>query len=109
MMCQTHQAIRCDEPSGGKAGRASLKTFRQSFLIGYAVRIGERLAEADRASLAGTGDAAALLPVLATREVQVREARERAFPRTVRGRGLRVDSEEGWESGRIAADRATLT
>ncbi|WP_199512951.1 DUF2786 domain-containing protein [Nucisporomicrobium flavum] len=108
LLVQAHRAMARDEPPGGKAGRARLKTFRQSFLVGYAVRIGERLAEADRAALAGTADAAALLPVLASREVQVREARERAFPRTVRGRGLRVDSEEGWESGRTAADEATL-
>ena len=107
LLVQAHRAMARDEPRG-KAGRARLKTFRQSFLIGYAVRIGERLAEADRAALAGTGDAAALLPVLKSRDVQVREARDRAFPRTVRGRGFRVDSEEGWESGREAADRASL-
>lgn len=108
LLVQAHRAMARAEPPGGKAGRSRLKTFRQSFLIGYAVRIGERLAEADRAALAGSGDAATLLPVLASRETQVREARERAFPRTVRGRGFRVDSEEGWESGRTAADRATL-
>ncbi|PRY33557.1 phosphatase PAP2 family protein [Pseudosporangium ferrugineum] len=108
LLVQAHRAMARAEPPGGKAGRARLKTFRQSFLIGYAVRIGERLAAADRAALAGAEDAAALLPVLASRETQVREARERAFPRTVRGRGFKVDSEEGWESGRTAADRATL-
>ncbi|MEV4641045.1 DUF2786 domain-containing protein [Actinoplanes sp. NPDC049548] len=108
LLVQAHRAMARDEPPGGKAGRARLKTFRQSFLIGYAVRIGERLAEADRTALQGAADAAALLPVLASRETQVRQARERAFPRTVRGRGFRVDSEEGWESGRTAADRATL-
>lgn len=108
LLVQAHRAMARAEPPGGKAGRSRLKTFRQSFLVGYAVRIGERLAEADRAALAGSSDAATLLPVLASRETQVREARERAFPRTVRGRGFRVDSEEGWESGRTAADRATL-
>ncbi|MFC3385880.1 DUF2786 domain-containing protein [Couchioplanes azureus] len=108
LLVQAHRAMARAEPPGGKAGRARLRSFRQSFLIGYAVRIGERLAEADRAALAHSTDAAALLPVLASRETQVREARERAFPRTVRGRGFRVASEEGWESGRTAADRATL-
>lgn len=108
LLVQAHRAMARDEPPGGKAGRARLRSFRQSFLIGYAVRIGERLAEADRAALADSVDTARLLPVLASRETQVREARERAFPRTVRGRGFRVGSEEGWESGRTAANRATL-
>ncbi len=108
LLVQAHRAMSRAEPPGGKAGRARLRAFRQSFLVGYAVRIGERLAEADRAALAEARDAASLLPVLASRDVQVREARDKAFPRTVRGRGFRVDSEEGWESGRSAADQATL-
>jgi hypothetical protein len=108
LLVQAHRAMARTEPPGGKAGRARLKTFRQSFLVGYAVRIGERLAEASRAALVQAGDAAALLPVLASRDVRVREARDRSFPRTVRGRGFRVASLEGWESGRTAADEATL-
>lgn len=108
LLVQAHRAMARDEPPGGKAGRARLKAFRQSFLVGYAARIGERLAEADRAAIAQSPDVPALLPVLASRDVLVREARDRAFPRTVRGRGFRVDSEEGWESGRAAADEAQL-
>jgi hypothetical protein len=108
LLVQAHRAMARSEPPGGKAGRARLKTFRQSFLVGYAVRIGERLAEAGRAALASAGDPAALLPVLASRDVRVREARDRSFPHTVRGRGFRVDSREGWESGRTAADAARL-
>jgi uncharacterized protein DUF2786 len=109
LLVQSHQALLRAEPPGGKAGRARLRTFRQSFLVGYAVRIGERLAGAARAALAEVEpEVANLLPVLASRETQVRQARDRAFPRTVRGRGFRVGSPEGWESGRTAADRATL-
>ncbi|GAB3857999.1 hypothetical protein GCM10027610_095140 [Dactylosporangium cerinum] len=109
------------EPLGvqanGKAGRARLKTFRQSFLVGFAVRIGERLTQASEAAVQDTmkgtvedTDASPqdLLPVLAARDAQVRETMERVFPRTVRGRGTRVDSDEGWDSGRAAADRAAL-
>ncbi|WP_067508519.1 DUF2786 domain-containing protein [Actinoplanes sp. TFC3] len=107
LLVQAHRAMSRDEPKGA-AGKKTLKTFRQSFLVGYAVRIGERLAEADRAALAGSADAAALLPVLRSRDVQVVAARDRAFPRTVKGRSFRVHSEEGWESGRAAADAATL-
>jgi hypothetical protein len=99
------------EPPGGKAARRRLKAFRESFLVAFAVRIGERLAAAADAALADAALAAGpvdLLPVLASRDAQVREAMDRVFPRTVRSRGGRVDSAEGWESGRAAADRATL-
>ncbi|MET8154023.1 DUF2786 domain-containing protein [Actinoplanes sp. NPDC049668] len=108
LLVQAHRAMARAEPPGGKAGRARLKTFRQSFLVGYAVRIGERLAEAGRAALEQIGDPAALLPVLASRDVRIREARDRSFPSTVRGRGFRVANREGWESGREAADEANL-
>jgi len=108
LLVQAHRAMARTEPPGGKAGRARLKSFRQSFLVGYAVRIGERLAEASRAALDQAGDPAALVPVLASRDVQVREARDRSFPSTTRGRGFRVASLEGWESGREAADAAKL-
>ncbi len=108
LLVQAHRAMARTEPRG-KAGRSRLKSFRQSFLVGYAVRIGERLAEASRAALDEVGDRAALLPVLASRDVEVRQARDRAFPSTTRGRGFRVASLEGWESGREAADEATLS
>ena len=108
LLVQAHRAMARTEPPGGKAGRARLKSYRQSFLVGYAVRIGERLAEASRAALDQAGDPAALVPVLASRDVQVREARDRSFPSTSRGRGFRVASLEGWESGREAADAARL-
>ncbi|MFD0585650.1 hypothetical protein [Dactylosporangium darangshiense] len=72
------------------------------------MRIGERLARAAEAALEAAPEAADLLPVLRSRDEQVRETMLRVFPRTVRGRGSRVDSREGWESGREAADRAQL-
>jgi hypothetical protein len=107
LLVQAHRAMARTEPRG-KTGRSRLKNFRQSFLVGYAVRIGERLAEASRAALDQAGDPAALLPVLASRDVKVREARDRSFPSTTRGRGFRVASLEGWETGRAAADEASL-
>lgn len=108
LLVQGARAMARDEPPGGKAGRARLKAFRQSFLVAYAVRIGERLSRAAEAAVAAAPQAAGLLPVLRSRDEQVREAMLRVFPRTVRGRGSRVDSREGWESGRDAADRAEL-
>jgi hypothetical protein len=108
LLVQANRAMARDEPAGGRAGRARLKAFRRSFLIAYAVRIGERLDAATAAALQQAGDPADLLPVLASREAQVRETVQRIFPHTVRVRGSRVDSPEGWESGRAAADQAAL-
>ncbi len=103
LLLQGHRAMAAAEPRGG---RARIKAFRRSFLIAYAVRIGERLEHATAAAVAA--ESADLLPVLASRDAQVRETMDRIFPATVRARGSRVDSHEGWESGRAAADRADL-
>jgi hypothetical protein len=91
-----------------QAGRAvahhpAKKSFRRSFMIAYAARIRERLTAA-----AAVPVEADLLPVLVSREAQVRETANRAFPRTVRARGRRADSRDGWESGQAAADGADL-
>jgi hypothetical protein len=135
LLVQAHRAMSRTEPPGGKANRVRLRAFRQSFLVAFAVRIGERLVEATAAALAAATSAAAtsgaatsdgtsagdptgaavaaagpaaLLPVLASRDEQVRRTMRRVFPRTVRSRGSRVDSREGWDSGRDAAERAAL-
>ena len=102
LLVQANRAMVRDEPV---KGRARIKAFRRSFLVAYAARIGERLARATRHEIAQHGD---LLPVLRGRDLQVREAATRAFPRTAKARGSRVDSLEGWESGRAAADEADL-
>jgi hypothetical protein len=102
LLVQANRAMARDEPAKGKA---RIKAFRRSFLVAYAVRIGERLAQVTRHEIAAHTD---LLPVLRNRDVQVREAMQKAFPRTVRARGSRIDSLEGWESGRAAADEANL-
>jgi hypothetical protein len=104
LLVQANRAMARDEPVKGKA---RIKAFRRSFLVAYAHRIGERLEQATRREIAqhSGGD---LLPVLRGRDLRVREAVTRAFPRTVRARGSRVDSLEGWESGRAAADEAEL-
>ncbi|MFJ1793612.1 DUF2786 domain-containing protein [Kitasatospora griseola] len=114
-----------------KDGAARTKAFRQSFLVAYAARIRERLAEATERA---TEDAAAgrpsepgepggvedgggalpvptpdggLLPVLAARAEAVDDAVGRMFPKLVSQR-VRVSDGEGWVEGRAAADRATL-
>ena len=50
---------------------------------------------------------ASLLPVLASRDLAVKEATAAAFPKLV-SRSQRVSNEAGWQAGRIAADQAAL-
>jgi hypothetical protein len=107
LLVQAHKAMSRAEPPGGKSGRARLRTFRLSFLAAFAVRIGERLARAS-ADVVADAAPADLLPVLASRDATIRETVGRVFPRTSRARGTRVDSREGWDSGRAAADRAAV-
>jgi hypothetical protein len=91
-------------------GRSRTRSFRQSFLTGFAHRIGHRLMQAtesatDEAAAEGGSD---LLPVLASRDEQVRETLHAAFPEVVLSRTRRVSNAAGWHSGIAAADRASL-
>lgn len=91
-----------------RLGRSRTRSFRQSFLVAYATRIGERLsttaaevvAEAER-----RGDA--VLPVLARRAQAVDDAVLAAYPDMVE-RGLAISNDAGWAAGRAAAELASL-
>ena len=88
----------------GSAGRR--KTFRQSFLYAYAVRIGQRLTAASESARTEAADND-LLPVLASREAAVEESVADVFTKFT-SRRARVSDEHGWVSGTAAADRARL-
>jgi Protein of unknown function (DUF2786) len=92
------------------AGRSRTRSFRQSFLNAYALRIGQRLRAASQAASdeasAAAGDGR-LLPVLAARDDAVRATAEAMFPGLV-NRRVRVTDRDGWLSGTAAADRAVL-
>ncbi len=92
-------------------GRSSTATFRRSFLVGFADRIGERLeratAQAEEAATQQEGGSR-LAPVLASRADQVDHAIEAAFPyaKPMRSRA-RFDS-SGFTAGVRAANQADL-
>ncbi|WP_329383721.1 DUF2786 domain-containing protein [Streptomyces sp. NBC_01716] len=127
LLVQGTAAMTRAEVAQRASGRRRTKTFRQSFLMAYAHRIGERLASAAEqattaaahAEIAGTdagdparaadGEGGRLLPVLAAREVAVEDRTERMFPETVRTRVRGVSDGEGWAHGTAAADRARVT
>jgi hypothetical protein len=81
-------------------------TFRRSFLAAYAVRIGERLAEATSAATKSYGNE--LVPLLKRHDDAVTAEFERLFPFT-REVGGRYFDRRGWDAGRRAADRAVFT
>jgi len=91
-------------------GRSRTRSFRQSFLLAYANRIGQRLEMAAwQARQQASEDLNLdLTPVLASRDAEVNEAMQGAFPHVHYGHGPSASNEAGWRAGRIAAELATL-
>jgi hypothetical protein len=109
------------KPAGGQpTSSARSKAFRQSFLLSYAVRIGERLSaaagQAEREAIEQAGpdggtarSGAELVPFLAARHRAVDDAVQDMFGSGLtRGRSVRATDADGWDSGRAAADLARL-
>jgi hypothetical protein len=91
-------------------GRSRTRSFRQSFLDAFAIRIGERLISAteETSRQAATEEGAErLLPVLAARTDVVNEAMQKMFPQASSS-AVRMSNREGWLSGTAAADLAAL-
>lgn len=92
-----------------RTAASTTAAFRRSFLAAYALRIGERLAEATAAAAREASDATGrdVLPVLARREEAAQQAAVDAFP-TARRASVPMSSPEGTMAGVAAADRADL-
>ena len=101
------QATRAMAEAGDRGAGAFDRsaTFRRSFLLAYATRIGERLREADRSTTDTYGTD--LVPLLQREADAVTAEFERQFPRLRQAGSTSVDV-RGWEAGRAAADRAAL-
>jgi hypothetical protein len=103
------QVTRALSDAGKSGGRTKSPSFRRAFVLSYAGRIAERLAEAqhhardEAAQQYGT----ALVPVMAARTDAVDQITEQIFPNTRASRVRQVDL-QGWRAGRLAADMATL-
>ncbi|MEV6589952.1 DUF2786 domain-containing protein [Streptomyces acidicola] len=113
LLVQATTAMTKAEAAQRAGGRKRTKTFRQSFLAAYAHRTGDRLAavaeeQRDQAAGAGERERGELLPVLAARDVAVREQVTRLFPETVTTRMRGVSDAAGWQEGTAAADRAQV-
>ena len=91
----------------GWDGTSRTRSFRRSFLVSYATRIGERLREADGAAFAASSVTAALVPLLRDHSERVEAAVREVFPTLVE-RDVQVSNTAGWAEGRAAADLALL-
>jgi hypothetical protein len=111
LLVQATSALVHEGSKQGPGGRSRTRSFRQSFLASYAVRIGERLAgatgEAERQAAAET-PGTDLLPVLAARDQAVDDAMDAMFPELTDHHMTGITDREGWLSGQAAADRANL-
>lgn len=88
-------------------GQSRMKSFRFSFLVAYATRIGERLAVTSSSVAEDLRRDDRLLPVLAARNRAADQAFTRLFPKTIASPLAAYDS-AGLGAGRTAADRAML-
>lgn len=118
LLVQGTTAMTKAEAGQRAGGRRRTKTFRQSFLMAYAQRLGSRLAaDTERVTAAAgseaasdrrEGDPGALLPVLAARDVAVTDTAEQMFPMTTTTRLRGATDAAGWTHGTAAADRARM-
>ncbi len=92
------------------AGRSRTRSFRQSFLVAFAIRIGHRLQSAGEATVSAATEAhgKALVPILVSRVHAADEAIAELFP-NLGQRGSRATDREGWMAGALAADLASLS
>ncbi len=107
LLVQATRAMLAEGSQTTYTGVSRTRSFRRSFLVSYATRIGERLAEAGKAASDDTSDER-LLPVLASRSKAVEKKFEELFSHTVERRTT-INNGAGWHAGRRAADRADLS
>lgn len=107
LLTQATAAMVTAGRSLGAEGRE--RSFRQSFLVAFSARIGERLRDATASAVDAArerhGDD--VLPVLANSEAAAEAARTEAFPR-LRTQRISTSNYQGWVAGQAAADAARL-
>lgn len=86
-------------------GPSRTRSFRQSFLVSYASRIGERLRQAAEVTFATSSRSKDLVPVVARNDERVRAVTAELFPE-VTTRRTASSNYAGWVAGRAAADLA---
>lgn len=110
LLVQAQQALTAAGRAAGAGSQLRSSSFRASFYLGFALRIGERLEGANEAAIAEAGaQGASALPVLRSREQAVQDAFDERYGETLRSSGIRGGYDPtGHHLGRTAADRARL-
>jgi hypothetical protein len=109
LVTQAEVTIGAAGPKVDARGRSRTRSWRSAFWAAYSQRIGQRLAEQSRATMAEVvaNHGSDALPVLASRQRDVDDAVRRSFPR-LRSRRTTVSNGDGWVAGRAAAETASL-
>jgi hypothetical protein len=116
LLVQAQSALQAAGARRYGDGASRTRSFRQSFLVGYATRIDERLGRATEQATqtatqtaSETGRGAALLPVLASRAEAVDDRVDELFGELdYRPSSIYARDREGWAHGTAAADQAEL-
>jgi hypothetical protein len=110
LLVQATAAMAAAGRATDRSGRSRTRSFRSSFLVAYANRIGQRLRESTAAAEAAAAEehGAKLLPVLAARSQAVDDAVKATFPE-VEYRSVSISNGAGWAAGLAAAELARLS
>lgn len=107
LLVQANRAMIAAGRHVTRSGTSRTRSFRQSFLVAYAGRIGERLQEVTDGAVAEADETGSLLPVLAARSKAADDLTATLFP-TMTSRSHSVSNLAGYGAGRTAADLAQL-
>ena len=109
LLMQASVGLRREGSRVDECGRNRTRRFRRSFLVGFALRIGERLeaATADTVAAADPSRGTSLVPLL-TGHAAAAEAAARAASPKAGTFDPSVSDAEGWAKGRQFGDRAQL-
>lgn len=105
LLVQAHAGLQRHGRQTDRTGTSRTRSFRASFLLSYAHRIGERLNAADAAAAAATGRSGELVPIVRRTREAVDAACQQLFPAMV-SRAASASNAAGWVAGRAAADEA---
>jgi hypothetical protein len=110
LMVQADTAMLAAGRAAPSRGSARTPSYRRSFLLAYATRIGERLTQADQTANAAVTESktsAMLVPVLRDHAERVQATLTEMFPEAV-VRSRTASNWTGWVAGRAAAEMARL-
>lgn len=110
LLIQAQTALSVAARNAPAGTRVRSRSYRSAFLLSYAQRIGDRLAEINDAVLAEATEAegGAFLPVLRSRDAAVTDAVNERFGKLTSSAVRGGYDPAGWAGGRVAADNAKL-